>query len=194
MKNPLNPEHSQLNQDPMGRNSMGSKFNPTPPVAYLSLSLYDRSGLAPNMTVLFWDRQAIFQKAWLKHGYLVERLKWSFRRFYGRYGILFNNMNYFSLTNVKWHSDHTDQTFHLFHEINTELDLHRITSDEFLGAFVWHANKKRLPFHNLVPSLLGFAGVSMLRPGFRNLPCLFWTFYLELYFLDFTSYHLFVLM
>ena len=30
MKKPLNPEHSPLNQDPMGRNSMGSKFNPTP--------------------------------------------------------------------------------------------------------------------------------------------------------------------
>ena len=29
MKNPLNPEYSPLNQDPMGRNSMGSKFNPT---------------------------------------------------------------------------------------------------------------------------------------------------------------------
>ena len=27
-------------------------------------------------------------------------------------GILFNNMNYLSLTNVKWHSDHTDKTFH----------------------------------------------------------------------------------
>ena len=30
MKNPLNPEHIPLNQDPTGRNSMGSKFNPTP--------------------------------------------------------------------------------------------------------------------------------------------------------------------
>ena len=30
MKNPFNPEHSPLNQDPTGRNSMGSKFNPTP--------------------------------------------------------------------------------------------------------------------------------------------------------------------
>ena len=30
MKNPLNPEHSPLNQDPTGRNSMGSKFNPAP--------------------------------------------------------------------------------------------------------------------------------------------------------------------
>ena len=30
MKNLLNPEHSPLNLDPTGRNSMGSKFNPTP--------------------------------------------------------------------------------------------------------------------------------------------------------------------
>ena len=29
MKNPLNPEHNPLNQGPKGRNSMGSKFNPT---------------------------------------------------------------------------------------------------------------------------------------------------------------------
>ena len=30
MNNPLNPEHNPLNQDPTGRISMGSKFNPTP--------------------------------------------------------------------------------------------------------------------------------------------------------------------
>ena len=29
MKNQLNPEHSPLNQDPTGRNSFWSKFNPT---------------------------------------------------------------------------------------------------------------------------------------------------------------------
>ena len=29
-KNPLNPEHIPLNQDPTGRKSMLSKFNPTP--------------------------------------------------------------------------------------------------------------------------------------------------------------------
>ena len=30
MEKRLNPEHSPLNQDPTGRNSMGSKFNPSP--------------------------------------------------------------------------------------------------------------------------------------------------------------------
>ena len=34
MKNPLNPEHIPLNQDPTGRNSMGSKFNPTPAIIF----------------------------------------------------------------------------------------------------------------------------------------------------------------
>ena len=30
MKNSYIPEHNPLNQDPVGRYSMGSKFNPTP--------------------------------------------------------------------------------------------------------------------------------------------------------------------
>ena len=34
MKNKLNPDHSPMNQDPMGRNSMGSKFNPAPPYVF----------------------------------------------------------------------------------------------------------------------------------------------------------------
>ena len=40
----------------------------------------------------------------LKQGYLVERLKSSFRKFYGRYGsywAIWSN----PVTNVKWHSD-----------------------------------------------------------------------------------------
>ena len=55
------------------------------PMAFSSLNLYDTPGLAPRMNVLFWgpDNFPV-----LKQGYLVERLKSSFRKFYGRYGHL----------------------------------------------------------------------------------------------------------
>ena len=44
MKNPLNPEHSPLNQDPTGRNSIGSKFNPTPDPTPQSITLLRSAG------------------------------------------------------------------------------------------------------------------------------------------------------
>ena len=57
-------------------------------MACLSLNLYDTPrGLAPRMIVLFWG-QGDFLSKLLKQGYLVERLKSSFRKFYGRYGDL----------------------------------------------------------------------------------------------------------
>ena len=59
-------------------------------MAFLSLSLYDTPGRDPRMNVLFL--KALSSKL-LKQGYLVERLKPSFRKFYGRYeDILFSNM------------------------------------------------------------------------------------------------------
>ena len=51
MKNPLNPEHNPFNQDPTGRNSMGSKFNPTPAATLISIvekSIIDRCFIRKN--------------------------------------------------------------------------------------------------------------------------------------------------
>ena len=68
-------------------------------------------------------------------------------------GILFSNMKYPShecqmtfwyLTNSDFP---TNQTFHQFHDLYTELDLHRlwVVSIEHLQR-VWHASRERLPF------------------------------------------------
>ena len=68
----------------------------------------------------------------LKQGYLVERLKSSFRKFYGRYGDLIQQYEVTlsrMLNDILTNSDFpTNQTFHQFHELYTELDLHRIMS------------------------------------------------------------------
>ena len=76
----------------------------------------------------------------LKQEYLVERLKSSIRKFYGRYGDLVEQygvtlsrmVNDILTLDQQWLP--TDQTFHQFHDLYTELDLHRIMSG-FHGAY-----------------------------------------------------------
>ena len=65
---------------------LSSIFHHRRPMACLSLNLYDTPGRAPRMNVLFWGLGDF--PVLLKQGYLVERLKSSFRKFYGRYGDL----------------------------------------------------------------------------------------------------------
>ena len=71
----------------------------------------------------------------LKQEYLVERLKSSFRKFYGRYWDLIQqyevSLSPWPLTSSDFS---TDQTFHQFHDLDTELELLRIMSG-FHGAF-----------------------------------------------------------
>ena len=67
----------------------------------LSLNVYDTPGLAPCMNVLFGG-QMTFQLT-SEQGYLVERLKSSFRKFYGRYGGLIQQYEVF--LSIKWYSD-----------------------------------------------------------------------------------------
>ena len=124
----------------------------------------------------------------LKQGYLVERLKSSFRKFYGRYGDLIEQYgvtlsrmlnDILTLTNSDFP---TDQTFHQFHDLYTELDLHRSMSG-FHGAFATGVASQqgtltlpdtwfRSPFWDLLM-------LQLLRPNSSNLPCLYSTFHLE---------------
>ena len=74
----------------------------------------------------------------LKQGYLVERLKSSFRKYYGRYEDLIQQ---YEVSLSRMLNDiltldpfSTDQPFHRFNGLDTELDLHRIMSG-FHGAF-----------------------------------------------------------
>ena len=124
----------------------------------------------------------------LKHGYLVERLKSSFRKFYGRYGDLIQQYEV-SLSRMLNgiptldHSDFpTDQTFHQFNDLYTEFELHQIMSG-FHGAFATRVACQqgtltlpdtwfRSPFWDLLV-------LQLLRTYSSNLPCLYSTFHLE---------------
>ena len=64
----------------------------------------------------------------------MERLKSSFMKFYGRYGDLIEQYEVSlsrmlnDILTLDQQCFPTDQTFHQFHDLYTELDLHRIMS------------------------------------------------------------------
>ena len=76
----------------------------------------------------------------------------------------------------------TDQTFHQFHDLYTELDLHRIMSG-FHGAFATGVASQQgtltLPDTWFRPSFWDLLMLQLLRPNSSNLPCLYSTFHLE---------------
>ena len=129
-------------------------FHLRQPMAFLSLNLYDTPGLAPRMNVLFWgpgDFPASYSNmdtswnAWNRHSgsFMVDT------------GILFSNMKYpsheckmtfWSLTNSDFP---TNQTFHQFHDLDTELDLHRFDYEWFPWSI---CNGCGMPAGNAYPS------------------------------------------
>ena len=77
-------------------------------------------------------------------------------------------MTFWSLTNSDFP---TNQTFHQFHDLDTELDLHRlwVVSIEHLQR-VWLASRERLPFGHLVPSpIVGLANAPIVETRFLEL-------------------------
>ena len=76
----------------------------------------------------------------------------------------------------------TDQTFHQFHDLYTELDLHRIMSG-FHGAFATGVASQQgtltLPDTWFRPPFWDLLMLQLLRPNSSNLPCLCSTFHLE---------------
>ena len=112
----------------------------------------------------------------LKQGYLVERLKSPFRKFYGRYGDLIQQYEV-SLSRIlndilTLDSDFsTDQTFHQFRDLCTGLDLHRIMSG-FHGAIATGVTSQQgtlsLPDTWFCP-LLGLACATIVETIFLEL-------------------------
>ena len=98
-----------------------------------------RWGLHPNFAKVT-TFEKIFPSKLLKQGYHMERLKLSFRKFYGRYGDLqqyegsLSRMLNDNLSNEQKFDFQIDQTFHQFHDLDTELGLHWIMSG-FQWAF-----------------------------------------------------------
>ena len=76
----------------------------------------------------------------------------------------------------------TDQTFHQFHDLYTELDLHRIMSG-FHRAFATGVASQQgtltLPDTWFRPPFWDLLMLQLLRPNSSNLPCLYSTFHLE---------------
>ena len=142
------------------------------PVAFLFLNLYDTTGLAPRMRVRRLSSRL------LKQGYLVERLKSSFRKFYGRYGDLILAIWSLPLTNVKWHSGPwptvTSQPIRLSTNLMT---LNRVWPSTNYEWFPWSiCNGCGMPAGNaylsghLVPSpFLGLACAPIVETRFLEL-------------------------
>ena len=88
-------------------------------------------------------------------------------------------MTFWPLTNSDFP---TDQTFHQFHDLYTELDLHRIMSG-FHGAFATGVASQQgtltLPDTWFRPPFWDLLMLQLLRPNSSNLPCLYSTFHLE---------------
>ena len=76
----------------------------------------------------------------------------------------------------------TNQTIHPFHNLDTELDLHRFTSD-FYGTFATGVTCKQgiliRPDTWFRPAFFGLAYAQIVETSFPNLPCPFATFHLE---------------
>ena len=76
----------------------------------------------------------------------------------------------------------TNQTFHQFHDLYTELDLHRIMSG-FHGAFATGVASQQgtltLPDTWFRPPFWDLPVLQLLRQNSSNLPCLYSTFHLE---------------
>ena len=76
----------------------------------------------------------------------------------------------------------TNPTFHQFHDLDTDFDLHRITS-VFHGAFAtgmaYQQGRLTLPDTWFRPPFWDLLMLKLLRPNSSNLSCLYSTFYLE---------------
>ena len=156
-------------------------------MAFLSLNSYDTPGLAPRMNVLFWGPGRLSSKL-LKQGCLVERLKSSFRKFYGRYGDLIQQyevslsrmLNDILTLDQQWPSNQLDfppiswPWYRLWPSPNYEWFPRSICN----GCGIPAGNA--YPSGHLVPSpILGLANASIVETNSSNLPCLYSTFHLE---------------
>ena len=88
-------------------------------------------------------------------------------------------MTFWPLTNSDFP---TNQTFHQFHDLYTELDLHRIMSG-LHGAYATGVASQQgtltLPDTWFRPPFWDLLMLQLLRPNSSNLPCLYSTFHLE---------------
>ena len=99
-------------------------------------------------------------------------------------------MTFWSLTNSDFP---TNQTFHQFHDLDTELDLHRlwVVSMEHLQR-VWHASRERLPLRTpgSVPFFGGLACALIVETSFPDSSPIKWPTEVDFYRIEVSMEHL----
>ena len=96
------------------------------PLTLTSHSLHDTPRLVPHKTVLFILRARRLSNKLLKQGYIMERLKSSFKTFHGRYRDL---VSFWRMLNDILELDQLQwlQTLHQFYDPDIKLELYRIS-------------------------------------------------------------------
>ena len=146
----------------------------------LSLSLFDTPRFAPRINVEFRGPGEFLvsysnrDTSWNA----LNRPSGSFMVNTGSYSTIWS----LPPTNVKWHSDPwpvtvtspTNQTFYQFHDLDTELDLHRITScclhEAFATGVACQQGTLTLPDTWSRPTFWDLFMLRLLRPVFPKLP------------------------
>ena len=158
-------------------------FHLRQPMAFLSISIYDTSGLAPHMNVLFWG-PGEFPVSYANRDTLWNASNRHTRSFMVNTEILFSNMKspshvcYMTFwASISYNDFQTNQTFCHFHDLDTELDLDRITSGVH-GTFATGVTCKQgtLTLGSVI--FWDLLMLQFLRPVYLNLSCLFSTFHL----------------
>ena len=134
------------------------------PMSFFYLSLYDTPERAPRMNILFWEPGDFPVSFLIKQGYLVERLKSSFRKFYGWYGDFIQQYEVSLSRNLNdpWLVTVTSQLIRIStNDLDTE-----------------HASMERLPFRT--PGSIPFFGLAyamIIETSFHGSTPIFFNWY-----------------
>ena len=162
-------------------------FHLRQPMAFLSLNLYDTPGACSSYECFILRARRLSSKL-LKQGYLAERLKSSFRKFYGRYGDLIQQyevflsrmLNDILILDQQWLPNQSDFPRISWHWYRAWLS--PIMSG-FHGAFATGVACQQgtltLPDTWFRPPLWDLLVLQLLKPDSSSLPCLYLTFHLE---------------
>ena len=150
-------------------------------LGHISLQILSRNKVILSLFIFSFCKEII-------QGYLAERLKSSFRKFYGRYGDLFQQyevslsrmLNGILILDQQWLPNQSD-----FPPISRPL--YRAWPSPIMSGFHWlfatgvacQQGQLTLPDTWFRPPLWDLLMLQLLRPDSSNLPCLYSTFHLE---------------
>ena len=164
-------------------------FQPRPPIASLSRSLYDMPGLAPRIL-----RATRLSNKLLEQGYVKESLKSSIQEVLWSIQGSYQTIWSFPLTNVKWHSMTSPYTMTTpyWSDFVPNSTFYRI----LIGFHrtlrrVWHADRGRLLLRTHGPVTLGLAYVLLVETNpFSELVVIFPDYALRISLGTFSIFHM----